>query len=249
MEGHQRGLNGAQMQTTQEVWSAHLAGRISEADAERLDAELRAPPRPSTPQPRPVGRFPRMPRQRSPDRAASIERRKTLAATWALPPTMAAKLTPCEQAYCRLLADDFATKGYTDVSHAAMAARVGCCVETIQRAQTTLRALGWVTVEHRPVPGRKHLPNVIRVVSPEWQAWIENGPRRKPDPWKVSMPRLPLSGCPLPLIGWQKSPATANPFLLLGAQIANRAETATPGVQGMPKVEVKGTRVVLAFTF
>ena len=115
------------LSTPQQVWAAHLAGQLSEAEAAALDAALRPPPRQVLRQPRPVGRFHRPPRQRSPDRDTSIQRRKRLAATWPMTPSMAAKLTPCEQAYCRILADDFATKGYSDASHAEMAARVGCC--------------------------------------------------------------------------------------------------------------------------
>jgi hypothetical protein len=193
-----------------DLYVAAATGVISDAELERLDAELRAPPR--------------LP----PDRQRSIERRKTLAATWPMPPAMACKLTPSEQAYARLLADDYATKGYTDTCHAAMAARIGCCAETVQRAQYTLRGLGWITVEHRPMPGRKHLPNLVRIVADDWIAWITNGPRRRPDPWRVGrMPPLDTK------IGGHFPHATENRSLRLGASRPHAPHIGTlPGLPG-----------------
>jgi hypothetical protein len=205
-----RGTIPLTFDTPAAVWAAHLAGRITEADAERLDAALRLPQRQPEPHKPAVGRFQRLPRQRSPDREASMRRRRTLAATWALPPAMAAKLTVSEQAYCRLLADDYAAEGLTNASHSEMAARVGCCVETIKRAQKVLRRLGWITVQIRPRRGLKHLTNVVRIVSPEWITWITNGPRRN-------------------VVGKQKCHATEN-------QLINTA-TATC-VKSVPPIEV-----------
>jgi hypothetical protein len=176
--------------TLSDVYLALAAGQIDEATAERLDAALRLPARQATSNTKPF-RFSRPPRQRSPDREASMRRRRTLAATWSLPPSMAAKLTVSEQAYCRLLADDYAAEGLTNASHSEMAARVGCCIETIKRAQKILRRLGWIAVQIRPRRGLKHLTNVVRIVSPEWITWITNGPRCNQ-------------------VGKQKSPATEN---------------------------------------
>jgi hypothetical protein len=45
--------------------------------------------------------------------------------------------------------------------------------------QTTLhegRRLGHITITERPVPGRKHLPNLIEIASAEWRTWIKRGP-------------------------------------------------------------------------
>jgi hypothetical protein len=167
--------------TPAEVWAAHLAGHIGEAEAERLDAELRQPvaprPAPSLRPLRAIGRFAKPRRQRSPDRQRSIERRRRLAATWPAPPAMLAKLTPCEAALCRILADEHHRHGRYELCHNEAAARVGCSRETIKRSMQTLKRFGWITVKHRPIEGRKHRTNIVRITSPEWLMWLTNGPR------------------------------------------------------------------------
>lgn len=124
------------------------------------------------------GRFGRAPYQRSPDREKSIERRRRLAATQPLRPAMAAKgrLTISELAYARLIADDNLIAGDSRDCHDKMAARVGTCSRTIQRAQERLKELGWIEVELRPNKGRKHDSNIVRIISPEWLTWIMMGP-------------------------------------------------------------------------
>jgi hypothetical protein len=202
-----------------EVYAALAAGTIAEADAERLDAALRTPPR----QPRstrPVGRFHKPPRQRSPDRQKSLDRRRTLAATWALPPSMACKLTVSEQAYARLLVNDHHAQGFSAMSHDEAAARVGCSRETIKRASHALRRLGWIELTHRPVRGRKHQTNIVRITSPEWRQWVEHGPAPRPDPWKV--PRLPLTGEHL-------RPSTKNHFYT-GDAVASQHQAFIPDI-------------------
>jgi hypothetical protein len=45
--------------------------------------------------------------------------------------------------------------------------------------QTTLheaRRLGHIKITERPQPGRKNLPNLVEIVSPEWRIWIRRGP-------------------------------------------------------------------------
>jgi hypothetical protein len=124
------------------------------------------------------GRFVRMPYQHAPDREKSIRRRRRLAATHPLPPAMAGegKLTFSELAYARVLADDNLIAGDSRDCHDKMAARVGTCSRTIQRAQKRLEKLGWIEVELRPNKGQKHDSNVVRITSPEWLTWIMMGP-------------------------------------------------------------------------
>lgn len=121
-------------------------------------------------------RFARMPYQRSPDREKSIRRRKRLAATWPMPPTLADRLTPSELAYARLVADDSLKSGDSRDCHDKMAARAGTCSKTIQRAQKRLKKLKLIEVEVRPNEGRKNDSNVVTIVSPEWLTWLLMGP-------------------------------------------------------------------------
>jgi hypothetical protein len=127
--------------------------------------------------------------QRSPDRERSIRRRRQLAASGPLPPTMACHLTTGEQAVARIIADEVANKGSCDRSLDEIAARAGVCHKTAQRAMRRLGmgkhsghdpivGMGWITIEERPVKGRKHLTNIVRIVADQWLMWIERGPRR-----------------------------------------------------------------------
>jgi hypothetical protein len=124
------------------------------------------------------GRFRRAPYQQTLDRKKSIERRKRLAGTQPLRPAMAARanLTTSELAYARLIADDNLIAGDSRDCHDKMAARAGTCSRTIQRAQKHFEKLGWIEVERRPIEGRKHDTNIVRIISPEWLTWIMMGP-------------------------------------------------------------------------
>ncbi|MFC0210214.1 hypothetical protein [Chelativorans intermedius] len=126
------------------------------------------------------GRFARPRPQRSPDRERSIQRRRTLAATWPMPPAMAGMLTTSQVAYARIVADEVKRNGDCRLTLDEIAARGGMCRKTAKRAQDRLAELRWIDVDHRPVKGRKHLPNVVRVVSSEWATWIKMGPKPRP---------------------------------------------------------------------
>lgn len=126
------------------------------------------------------GRFTRPRPQRSPDREKSIHRRRTLAATWPMPPVMAGMLTTSQVAYARIVADEVHRTGRCELTLDEIAARGGMCRKTAKRAQDRLAELEWITVAERPVEGRKHLSNVVRIVSGEWLTWIKMGPKPRP---------------------------------------------------------------------
>lgn len=126
------------------------------------------------------GRFARPRPQRSPDRERSIQRRRTLAATWPMPPTMAGMLTTSQVAYARIVSDEVHRMGRCELTLDEIAARGGMCRKTAKRAQDRLAELEWIKVHHRPVRGQKHLSNVVRVVSVEWSTWIKMGPKPRP---------------------------------------------------------------------
>lgn len=126
------------------------------------------------------GRFTRPRPQRSPDREKSLHRRRTLAATWPMPPVMAGMLTTSQVAYARIVADEVHRTGRCELTLDEIAARGGMCRKTAKRAQDRLAELEWITVAERPVEGRKHLSNVVRIVSGEWSTWIKMGPKPRP---------------------------------------------------------------------
>jgi hypothetical protein len=80
--------------------------------------------------------FPKRIEQRSPDRQASIQRRRRLAASGPMPPAMAARFTVGELAVLRIVGDEVTANGTCDRSLAEIAARAGVCRKL---AQLTLR--------------------------------------------------------------------------------------------------------------
>lgn len=166
------------------LWKAHAAGLIddaaAQAAAEALQARkaLVAGVRTGSPQKRAHG-VPRRPPPRSPDRAASIRRRRSCAASGAVPATIAADYTPAELAVLSIVAAEVRRAGCCTWPLDRIAALAGVCRRTVQYALRRAAALGLVHVEERPRPGAKHLPHVVTVVSPEWRAWLRIGHRVK----------------------------------------------------------------------
>jgi len=94
-----------------------------------------------------------------------------------MPPALAAHFTTAELAALRIVGDEVRARGSCDRTIAEIAARAGCGRTTVQNALREAAALGLVTVAERRREGRKNDPNVIRIVSREWLAWLAKGPR------------------------------------------------------------------------
>ena len=116
---------------------------------------------------------------RSPNRRASIERRRTLAASGPMPPPLASQFTTGELAALRIVADAVQGGGACILTLGEIAARAGVCVTTARNALRTAAREGLVTIEERRRDKRPNLANVVRVVSREWKTWIERGPKGK----------------------------------------------------------------------
>ena len=115
---------------------------------------------------------------RSPNRRASIERRRTLAASGPMPPRLACRFTTGELAALRIVADAVRDRGACILTLGEIAARAGVCVTTARNALRTAAREGLVTIEERRRDKRPNLANVVRVVSREWKTWIERGVKR-----------------------------------------------------------------------
>lgn len=142
-----------------------------------LQGALRAPL--AIPRPKP---------QRSPDKARSIARRRSLAASGPLPPRLAANFTTGELAALRIIADEVGSRGNCDRSIGEIAARAGVGMSTVRNAVRFAARCGLLTVQERPRPGRKNLTNIVRVISAEWLAWLAIGRRKQ----NLSESALPL---------------------------------------------------------
>ena len=114
---------------------------------------------------------------RSPDRRASIERRRLLAASGPMPPQLASQFTTGELAVLRLVADEARAKRHCMLTLGELAARAGVGITTARNAIHEAAGHGYLTIEERRCDKRPNLSNVVRVVSREWLVWIERGRR------------------------------------------------------------------------
>jgi hypothetical protein len=179
------------------LWRAYGEGKVTEAEAEALsvliearttvtvssgrsaDGQASNPTRtafavisdiPSDPQ-----RRPRTGAGSRPRTDASMERRRRWAASGRLPPALAARFTLAEQAALSLVAAETARRGDCRLSIPHMAALVGVAETTVRNAIREARNLGLLTVEGRRLTGFRNDTNVVRIISPEWTAWLRLG--------------------------------------------------------------------------
>ena len=162
------------------TWRAHSEGQLADAEAEAVSEALQArrstfaarrtasPSRPALDRTR--ARCPR-----SPDRQASLERRRRQAMSGVVPSKIAANFTTGENAVLSVIGWHCRRSGVCVLPIDAIAALAGVSRTTVKRALRQARLLGLVLVKERRIPGRKSLTNVIRVISPEWLGWLKLG--------------------------------------------------------------------------
>jgi hypothetical protein len=167
-----------------QAWSD---GKLSDADYEQLDAELRQQQgslyRPPA-GPRLLGGrksklalgWPRRRPRRMPDREASRARARTLAGSAHMPPRIRVPYTECERAVLFIVAREVKHHGLCDLAVGRIAAEAGVCVRTVQNAVAEAVRQGHLAREERERPGRPNDTNVLRIMSCEWLAWIKIGP-------------------------------------------------------------------------
>ncbi len=114
--------------------------------------------------------------QRSPDRAASMARKRKLGGSSGMPDTIRHHYTEGERAVLTVIAGEVKHHGLCDLAVDRIAAIAGLSRTTVQNAIREARALGHLSVESRPRKGQKNLTNLVRIVSPEWLAWLKRGP-------------------------------------------------------------------------
>ena len=171
---------------SRQVWQGHGSGALGDEEAqglaERLHGRRSAIREGIRPVGIPAGRASLFPARRnvvSPDRGMSRDRRRLLASSGPMPPTLASRFTTGQLAVLRIVADEVAAKGVCGLCIDAIAARAGVCRRS---AQVTIRLAegdGLLTIEERRHEGRKNSPNLVRVISREWQAWLRRGGNQK----------------------------------------------------------------------
>jgi hypothetical protein len=166
------------------------AGRLSDAAAQSLaeavearrrevrgvdTLAVRAPHVAALAHGRPSHFPPKRRRARSPDRAASIARRRQLAASGPMPPSLACHFTTGELAALRIVSDAVRASGRCAMTIGEVAARAGVGETTARNALRLAARLGLLTIQERRRQGAPSLANVVRVVSREWLAWLTKG--------------------------------------------------------------------------
>lgn len=128
------------------------------------------------------GRRPRTPRQgslfrRPPDRQRSIERRRRLAASGPMPPTLACKFTTGQLSVLRIVGDEVRRRGSCTLCVDEIAARAGVCRRLAQGAMRLADELGLLQIEERRVSAFRNDTNVVTIVGREWLMWLRIGTR------------------------------------------------------------------------
>lgn len=166
------------------VLKAHYAKALNDDDAQRLTELIHARRTATRATEKPVGGharvrsiFPPRRYQRSPDRSQSIERRRLLAASGPMPPSMASRFTTGELAVLRIVANEVLQHGHCELCVDAIAARAGVCRRLAQNALRLAKHLALLAIQERRQRGRKNDPNLIRIVSTEWLQWLAKGSR------------------------------------------------------------------------
>lgn len=123
-----------------------------------------------------ASRFVPRQRPRSPDRQASRDRRRRLGGSSAMPDTLRHHYTEGQRSVLCIIAGEIKRHGVCDLPIDRIAALAGVCRTTVQTTLHEARRLNHIRITERPVRGRKHLPNLIVIVSSEWRTWIKRGP-------------------------------------------------------------------------
>jgi NADH:ubiquinone oxidoreductase subunit len=108
-----------------------------------------------------------------------------------------------------------------------LAAIVGVAETTVRNAIREARKLGLLTVEERRLTGYRNDTNVVRIISPEWLAWLRLARKGTP------------SQHPLRLGGGCKSPNRTPTQILKQKKTRTVGSSARPFAQ--PKLPPRGT--------
>lgn len=166
------------------IWERYGVGAVNDDEASYLTSciERRRPlnrrtsPGQFAPVPKMnarISRFVPRQRQRSPDRKASRDRRRILGGSSALPDTLRQYYTEGQRAVLCVVAGEIKHHGVCDLPIDKIAALAGVCRTTVQTTIHEARRFGHIKITERPIPGKKHLTNLIEITSPEWSAWIK----------------------------------------------------------------------------
>ena len=170
------------------MWQAFGEGLLTEAEAERLDglirerqARLGALEGQGTARRGPQGVFAAAAaavrrarrRPRSPDRQASLERRRGVAFSGGLPSSLARLFPPGQVAVLSVVGREAARGRPTcEMPLAKIEALAGVGRTTVQEALRAAKGLGLVWVRERRRRGERSETNVVTILSKGWWRWL-----------------------------------------------------------------------------
>ncbi len=150
-------------------------GRITLEEASAVHEAIEARRMATKDAPRPMRRpslFPVRKPQRPRAPGEVVARRRRVAASGALPPSIAALFTPAETAALAIVAAEVRRHGRCELALDVIAAIAGCSRSTVKNALRSAVVHGLVAVSVRPVRGAKNRTNVVTIVDPAWSAWL-----------------------------------------------------------------------------
>lgn len=159
---------------TRLTWRAMNEGQISEADAARVDEALQARRAVLKAKAGPGPKMAALSRRKqvAPDKRRSIERRRAIAASGALPPAMALSFTQGQVAALTVIARHVQRGGRCELPIDAIAAMAGTCRSLVQSALRDARRLGLISVQERRRAGQKSDTNIVSITDGSWLAWL-----------------------------------------------------------------------------
>jgi hypothetical protein len=104
--------------------------------------------------------------------SASMERRRSWAASGRLPPKLAARFTVAEQAVLAVIASEVIKKDTCTLTLEHIAALAGVCRTTVKNALREAAGLELIRVEERRLSAWRNLPHKITITAPEWITWL-----------------------------------------------------------------------------
>ena len=96
----------------------------------------------------------------------------------------------------RIIGDAVRASGRCEMTIGEIAGRAGIGETTARNALRLAARLGFVTIQERRRRGAPNLSNVVRIVSPEWLAWIGFKKPEVTDNHSHNRATLPLPGSP-----------------------------------------------------
>lgn len=164
------------------LWKSHAAGHLDDDTAQELAEAIeakkprRAAAEPSSFKPSyksELRTYTKPKPQRSPDRQASIERRRRLARASPVPPELVDRFTQGEHAALTVVCGEIQRCGLCAWCLAKIAAIAGVCRDIVRNALRKARDLGLLHKEERRRRGQKSLTNIVRVLRRSWGHWLK----------------------------------------------------------------------------